>query len=298
MQLHTIHTGFFKLDGGAMFGVVPKTIWNKLNPADANNLCTWAIRCLLIETDNRLILVDTGIGNKQDSKFFSHYDLHGDTSLDDSLKLSGFGKEDITDVFLTHLHFDHCGGAIIRKDNQLLPAFPNALYWSNESHWSWATNPNDREKASFLKENIQPIRDSGLLNMVATGDSAKGIIMPSGSEEPFTQLPIVQFSEGFQIRFVHGHTRAMMLPQLKYNDRTIVFMADLLPSAGHLPLPYVMAYDMFPLTSLIEKSVFLEEAVAGDYVLYFEHDPLYECCTVHKTEKGIRVKEFFTLKEL
>jgi glyoxylase-like metal-dependent hydrolase (beta-lactamase superfamily II) len=298
MKLHTIHTGFFKLDGGAMFGVVPKSIWNKLNPADANNLCTWSLRCLLIESGSRLILVDTGIGNKQDEKFFSYYDLHGDTSLDDSLKQSGFSKAEITDVFLTHLHFDHCGGAIVRKQDQLIPAFPNAKYWSNESHWDWAANPNDREKASFLKENIQPIRESGLLNMVSFGDSAATIQKLSTIEEPGEQLPLIHFSEGFQIRLVHGHTRAMMLPQVEFKGRTIVFVADLLPSASHLPLPYLMAYDMFPLISLKEKKVFLEEAVSGDYVLYFEHDPLYECCTVQKTEKGIRVKEFFTLKDL
>jgi glyoxylase-like metal-dependent hydrolase (beta-lactamase superfamily II) len=292
MQLHTLHTGFFKLDGGAMFGVVPKTIWNKLNPADDNNLCTWSLRCLLVESGNRLILVDTGLGNKQDAKFFSHYDLQGMTSLDDSLKQSGFGKDEITDVFLTHLHFDHCGGAIIRKQDQLIPAFPNAKYWSNESHWDWAANPNDREKASFLKENIQPIKDSGLLNLVSCDDSITTI------KEPAERLAMIPFSEGFQIRMVHGHTRAMMLPQIEYKGRTIVFMADLLPSASHLPLPYLMAYDMFPLISLKEKRVFLDEALAGDFVLYFEHDPLYECCTVKKTEKGIRVKEYFTLKDL
>jgi glyoxylase-like metal-dependent hydrolase (beta-lactamase superfamily II) len=287
MQLHSIHTGFFKLDGGAMFGVVPKTIWNKSNPADANNLCTWALRCLLIEESERLILVDTGIGNKQDAKFFSHYNLHGDRSLDDSLKLKGFSREDITDVFLTHLHFDHCGGAIVRSGDQLVPAFPNAIYWSNEEHWTWATEPNEREKASFLKENILPIRDSGKLKMVSMGkDEAGG------------QPARVSFSEGFIIRFVNGHTNAMMLPQVRYKGRTIVFMADLLPSAGHLPIPYIMAYDMFPLTSLKEKKAFLEEALAGDYVLFFEHDPVNECCTLQKTEKGIRVKDFFLLKDL
>jgi glyoxylase-like metal-dependent hydrolase (beta-lactamase superfamily II) len=287
MQLHTIDTGFFKLDGGAMFGVVPKTIWNKTNPADANNLCTWALRCLLIEEGNRLILVDTGIGNKQDPKFFSHYYLHGDQSLDDSLKSTGFSRRDFTDVFLTHLHFDHCGGAIIREGDQLMPAFPNADYWSNEQHWSWATEPNEREKASFLKENILPIRDSGRLQMVPVGEDQTG-----------GQLAATPFVNDFSIRFVHGHTRAMMLPQLTYKGRTIVFMADLLPSAGHLPVPYVMAYDMFPLTSLKEKKAFLEEALAGDYVLFFEHDPDHECCTLQKTEKGIRAKDFFLLKDL
>jgi glyoxylase-like metal-dependent hydrolase (beta-lactamase superfamily II) len=286
MRLHTIHTGFFKLDGGAMFGVVPKTIWNKTNPADANNLCTWALRCLLIEDGNRLTLVDTGIGNKQDAKFFGHYDLHGNQSLNDSIKSAGFSKEDITDVFLTHLHFDHCGGAIVRNGEKGVPAFPNADYWCNEKHWIWATEPNEREKASFLKENILPIKESGRLKMVNTTGGTDGI------------LPATSFANDFEIRFVNGHTNAMMLPQLKYKGRTIVFMADLLPSAGHLPIPYVMAYDMFPLTSLIEKKSFLEEALTGDYILFFEHDPVNECCTLQKTEKGIRAKEFFSIKDL
>jgi len=287
MQLHTIHTGYFKLDGGAMFGVVPKSIWSKTNPPDANNLCTWALRCLLIEDGERLILVDTGIGDKQDTKFFRHYELQGDHSLMESLASKGFSRDDITDVFLTHLHFDHCGGAIVRRSDQLLPAFPNAKYWSNEKHWSWATNPNEREKASFLKENILPIRESGRLEMVE---------VPEG--ESHTQLSITPFADNVNLRFVYGHTNAMMLPQLKYKGRTIVFMADLLPSAGHLPIPYVMAYDMFPLTSLKEKKGFLEEALTGDYILFFEHDPLHECCTLQKTEKGIRVKDFFLLKDL
>jgi glyoxylase-like metal-dependent hydrolase (beta-lactamase superfamily II) len=298
MKLHTINTGFFKLDGGAMFGVVPKTIWNKSNPADDNNLCTWALRCLLVEAGNRLILVDTGIGNKQDAKFFSHYFLHGNTSLDDSLKKIGFSKEDVTDVFLTHLHFDHCGGAIVRNGDQLVPAFPNAFYWSNESHWSWAMDPNEREKASFLKENILPLRESGKLKMVYLNEQQAGIVPGDPRNESDRQLPITTFADGFQIRFVHGHTRAMMLPQVEYKGRTIVFMADLLPSAGHLPIPYVMAYDMFPLISLREKKTFLEEAVAGDYILFFEHDPIHECCTLQKTEKGIRARDFFMLKDL
>jgi glyoxylase-like metal-dependent hydrolase (beta-lactamase superfamily II) len=290
MILHTIDTGFFKLDGGAMFGVVPKTIWNKMNLADANNLCTWALRCMLIEDGNRLILVDTGLGNKQDAKFFSHYDLHGEYDLDGSLESKGFIRNDITDVFLTHLHFDHCGGAIIRQEGRLVPAFPNAVYWSNPSHWAWATEPNEREKASFLKENILPIQDSGQLQMLPVKSNEN-----TDSTDRLTQVP---FAEGFDIRVVDGHTNSMMLPQLSYKGKTIVFMADLLPSAAHLPIPYVMAYDMFPLTSLREKKVFLDEALAGDYILFFEHDPIHECCSLQKTEKGIRPKEFFKLKDL
>jgi glyoxylase-like metal-dependent hydrolase (beta-lactamase superfamily II) len=287
MTLHSINTGFFKLDGGAMFGVVPKSIWNKSNPADENNLCTWALRCLLIEDGERLILVDTGIGNKQDAKFFGHYYIHGETSLNVAIKEKGFSELDVTDVFLTHLHFDHCGGAIVRKGDQLIPAFPNAVFWSNKKHWAWATDPNEREKASFLKENILPIQESGRLQMVSVPE-----------EKNESTLAETSFTVDFNVRFVNGHTSAMMLPQLRYKGRTIVFMADLLPSAGHLPIPYVMAYDMFPLTSLKEKKVFLEEALAGDYILFFEHDPVHECCTLQKTEKGIRVKDFFSLNDL
>jgi glyoxylase-like metal-dependent hydrolase (beta-lactamase superfamily II) len=287
MKLHTINTGYFKLDGGAMFSVVPKSIWNKSNPADDNNLCTWALRCLLIEDGNRLILIDTGIGDKQDAKFFSHYYMHGDQTLEGSLLSKGFKKEDITDVFLTHLHFDHCGGAIIRRNDQLIPAFPGARYWSNEAHWSWATNPNEREKASFLRENILPIQESGKLNMIIVPETGKD-----------TREERTLFTEGFKIRFVNGHTKAMMLPQLEYKGNTLVFMADLLPSVAHLPIPYIMAYDMFPLTSLKEKKYFLEEAVEGDYILFFEHDPVIECCTLQKTEKGIRAKDFFRLNDL
>jgi glyoxylase-like metal-dependent hydrolase (beta-lactamase superfamily II) len=298
MILHSINTGFFKLDGGAMFGVVPKSIWNKSNPADANNLCSWALRCLLIELGNRLILVDTGIGNKQDDRFFGHYELHGGHSLESSLQEKGFTKNDITDVFLTHLHFDHCGGAIIRQDKQLLPAFPNADYWSNERHWAWATEPNEREKASFLKENILPIKDSGRLKMVSTDTVGDPYARPASDSVNSTALNTVDFMNGFKLRFANGHTYAMMLPQLEYNGRTIVFMADLLPSASHLPIPYIMAYDMFPLISLNEKKRFLEEALAGDYILFFEHDPVHECCNLQNTEKGIRAKDFFQLKDL
>ena len=278
MNAYTINTGYFKLDGGAMFGVVPKSIWNKLNPADENNMCTWALRCLLIEDGNRLILVDNGIGDKQDDRFFSHYYLHGDDTLDKSLNKYGFSRNDITDVILTHLHFDHCGGSIIREGDKLVPAFKNAVYWSNERHWKWATQPNDREKASFLKENILPIQESGQLKFIET-DAAS-------------------FPENISIRQAFGHTDAMMLPQFKYKDRTILFMADLLPSAAHIPLPYVMGYDMFPLTTLNEKKSFLKEAQENDYVLFLEHDPKIECCTLQLTEKGIRMKDSFALSEL
>ncbi|HNP53141.1 MAG TPA: MBL fold metallo-hydrolase, partial [Ferruginibacter sp.] len=268
MKAFTINTGYFKLDGGAMFGVVPKTIWNKLNPADENNLCSWAMRCLLIEEDNRLVLVDNGIGNKQDAKFFGHYFLHGDDTLDKSLAAHGYHRNDITDVILTHLHFDHCGGSIERQGDKLVPAFPNARYWSNQRHWKWATEPNDREKASFLKENIIPIRESGQLYFIENSADS--------------------FPHFIKIRQAFGHTDAMMLPQFEYKGRTILYMADLLPSVGHIPLPYVMAYDMFPLTTLNEKKAFLTEAQENNYVLFFEHDPVNECCTLQLTEKGIR----------
>src|ERR1700759_2628852 len=220
MNLYSIDTGFFKLDGGAMFGVVPKSIWNKTNPADENNLCTWALRCLLVEDGNRLILIDTGIGNKQDEKFFSHYYLHGDATMDSSLAKHGFHRDDITDVFLTHMHFDHVGGAIVREGDQLKPAFKNATYWSNAKHWDWAVHPNDREKASFLKENILPIQESGQLKLVDTTDG-------------------IELMEGLNVRFVSGHTESMMLPLISYKGKKILYMADLLPSVGHVPLPYV-----------------------------------------------------------
>lgn len=279
LKATTIDTGYFKLDGGAMFGVVPKSIWNKINPADENNMCQWAMRCLLIETEGRKVLIDTGIGNKQDEKFFSHYYLSGDATLENSLEKAGCSKSDVTDVILTHLHFDHCGGAI-EKDHtgQLVPAFPNATYWSSNRHWEWAVNPNDREKASFLKDNILPIQESGRLKFIET-DGA-------------------DFPPGISVRLVFGHTEAMMLPQFEYKGRTVLYMADLLPSAGHIPLPYVMAYDMFPLTTLNEKKSFLQEAVDGDYVLFFEHDPAIECCTLQQTEKGVRMKEAMKLSDL
>jgi len=278
MKLFSINTGYFKLDGGAMFGVVPKSIWNKINPADDNNMCSWALRCLLIEDGNRLILVDNGMGDKQDEKFFGHYYLHGDDTLDKSLAAHGYHRDDITDVILTHLHFDHCGGSIVREGDLLVPAFKNAVFWSNQRHWKWAIEPNDREKASFLKENILPIQQSGQLKFIETHRH--------------------DFPDNIMVRQAFGHTDAMMLPQIQYKGRTFVFMADLLPSVGHIPLPYVMAYDMFPLTTLNEKKTFLTEAQQGDFVLFFEHDPLIECCTLQLTEKGIRVKDTFSLSDL
>ncbi len=295
MQLYTINTGYFKLDGGAMFGVVPKSIWNKINPADENNLCSWALRCLLIEDGDRLILVDNGIGDKQDPKFFGHYHLHGDDTLDKSLAAHGFHRDDITDVFLSHLHFDHCGGSIKREGENLVPAFKNAVYWSNDKHWEWAVTPNEREKASFLKENILPIQQSGKLQFISHP-------LENLQPERWTDFPpgtlVTPLSNDINVRFVDGHTNSMMLPQIKYKGRIVVFMADLLPSAGHIPIPYVMAYDMFPLITLDEKKNFLADAVKNDYVLFFEHDPVNECCSLQQTEKGIRPKDFFKLADL
>ncbi len=301
MNLYTINTGYFKLDGGAMFGVVPKSMWNKLNPADENNMCSWALRCLLIEDEGKLILVDNGMGDKQDEKFFGHYYLHGDDTLDKSLAKHGFNKNDITDVFLTHLHFDHCGGSIVREGDKLVPAFKNAIYWSNQAHWYTATQPNQREKASFLKENILPIEQSGKLKFLPLPfdkytdqdikDKGWSILPPT----PHEGEGIIK---DMSVLFVDGHTSQMMLPKIKYKDKTIVFMADLLPSVAHIPIPYVMAYDMNPLVTLLEKERFLNEALEKDYVLFFEHDPQNECCTLQQTEKGIRQKDVFRLSEL
>ncbi|HSZ86664.1 MAG TPA: MBL fold metallo-hydrolase [Puia sp.] len=293
MNLYSIETGFFKLDGGAMFGVVPKVIWNQLNPADENNLCDWALRCLLIEDGNKLILIDNGVGDKQDAKFFSYYYLHGNDTLDSSLAKHGFHRDDITDVVLTHLHFDHCGGSIIREGEKLVHAFKNAIYWSNETHWKWATEPNGREKASFLKENILPIKESGQLQFV------DGWPMDD-DRHPLTALEQrpSDIVNDLSFRIVNGHTAAMMLPQISYKEKTIVYMADLLPSIMHIPLPYIMAYDMFPLTTLQEKKSFLTEAADKNYILFFEHDPLNECCTVELTGRGIRSKDVFKLSEV
>ncbi|MEL7001654.1 MAG: MBL fold metallo-hydrolase [Bacteroidota bacterium] len=278
MNLHVINTGNFKLDGGAMFGVVPKVIWQKSNPADENNLCNWAMRCLLIEDGDRLILIDNGLGNKQSEKFFSHYYLNGEHSLSNSLSKAGFSESEITDMFLTHLHFDHCGGGVIGAGDRLELAFKNAHYWSNEDHWKWATQPNVREKASFLKENIIPMEDSGHLKFVSMNEAS-----------PFQQ---------FDVLMVDGHTDKQMLPKIKYKDQTIVFVADLLPSVSHIPLPYVMGYDTRPLLTMEEKEKFLKEAADKQYILFFEHDPFHECCTVKHTEKGVRLDRVFPLSEV
>jgi glyoxylase-like metal-dependent hydrolase (beta-lactamase superfamily II) len=278
MKLHTIDTGFFKLDGGAMFGVVPKSIWNKLNPSDSNNMCNWAMRCLLIEDGDQLILIDNGLGNKQDDKFFSYYFLNGDDSLNNSLHKAGFSETDVTDMFLTHLHFDHCGGGVSRVGEKLELTFPNAHYWSNEDHWRWATQPNAREKASFLKENILPMQESGQLKFVGEKDLS-----------PFPQMDIF---------FASGHTDRMMIPKIKYKDETICFMADLLPSSHHVPLPYVMGYDTRPLLTMQEKEAFLIEAASNNYILFLEHDPVHECCTVKHTDKGVWLNRVFSLSEI
>lgn len=283
MKIHVIETGLFKLDGGAMFGVVPKTLWQKTNPSDDNNMCTWALRCLLIEDGKRLMLVDTGIGDKQSEKFFSHYHLQGNDSLIGSIRKAGFHEDDITDVMLTHLHFDHCGGAIAwntQKDGYR-PVFKNAIYWSNAAHWQWATEPNAREKASFLAENILPIQESGQLKFVErTG---------SFSKEVFPNIDLL---------FVDGHTDSMMIPHIKYKGKTVVFMADLLPSVGHIPLPYVMGYDTRPLITLEEKGTFLHTAATENFVLFLEHDSVNECCTLQHTEKGVRLAETFAFSSL
>jgi glyoxylase-like metal-dependent hydrolase (beta-lactamase superfamily II) len=277
MKLHVINTGLFKLDGGAMFGVVPKSIWQKTNPADENNLCTWAMRCLLIEDKDKLILIDNGIGDKQDAKFFSHYYLHGDDSLIKSLNKAGFSESDVTDMFLTHLHFDHCGGGVRYENSKLELVFKNATYWSNADHWQWATKPNPREKASFIKENIHPMEQSGHLKFTEANKS------------PFTQ---------FDILYASGHTDKMMIPKIQYKDKVICYMADMLPSVGHIPLPYVMGYDVRPLITLEEKEKFLNEAADNGYILFLEHDPVNECCTVKRTEKGVRVDQTFSLAEI
>lgn len=279
MQLYTIETGYFKLDGGAMFGVVPKVLWNRTNPSDENNLCSWAMRSLLIEDDNRLILIDNGIGDKQDDNFLKHYYLHGNVNLHTSLAKHGFSADDITDVFLTHLHFDHCGGSVKWNNERtgFEMAFKNARYWSNKDHWQWATQPNNREKASFLQENIMPIQESGHLSFVDRGAS------------PFNN---------FEILFVDGHTDSQMIPHIRYKDKMIVFAADLLPSIGHIPLPYVMGYDTKPLVTLEEKEIFLNRAVDDEYIIYLQHDNYNECCTLKNTEQGVRLDLTFKISDI
>lgn len=279
MKLYSIHTGNLKLDGGAMFGVVPKVIWSKLYPCDENNLCNWSMRCLLIEDGDRKILIDCGIGDKQSEKFFSNYYLNGEETLDGSLAEVGLTTDDITHVLLTHLHFDHCGGAIRYNDDKsdFIPTFQNATYITSKAQWEWATNPNNREKASFLKENILPMMEKGKLQLL-DGD---GELFP-----------------GLSVRIFNGHTDGQVIPFVEYNGRTIVYMADVLPSAAHIPLPYVMAYDTRPLLTLVEKEAFLKEAVEKDFVLFFEHDIFRECCTLQATEKGIRMKDSLKLAEV
>lgn len=278
MKIHIIDTGFFKLDGGAMFGVVPKVLWNKQNPADEKNLCSWAMRCLLIEDGEKLMLVDTGMGNKQDDKFFGHYDLHGEATLHSSIAEKGFSPADITDVFLTHLHFDHVGGAVqfSRDGSRLEPTFANATYWSNEAHWQWATHPNPREKASFLKENILPLQESGQLRFVENGQS------------PFSDISLIH---------VDGHTEQMMLPVVQYKNQKIIYCADLFPSSYHVPIPWIMSYDMRPLQTMEEKQRILQQAVDEQCILFFEHDPVYEAALVEQTEKGVRIRERGALRD-
>jgi glyoxylase-like metal-dependent hydrolase (beta-lactamase superfamily II) len=278
MKLHVINAGFFKLDGGAMFGVVPKSIWQKFNPPDDNNLCEWAMRCLLIENGQKRILIDNGIGDKQDEKFFRHYYLHGETNIAKALNVAGSSVNDITDMFLTHLHFDHCGGGVVRTGEKFDLTFRNARYWSNADHWKWAIQPNAREKASFMSENIAPMKESGNLNFV-------NLDKPS----PFAEFTIFTAS---------GHTDKMMIPMIRYKERTICFMADLLPSVGHIPLPYIMGYDTRPLITLEEKERFLGEAADKQYILFLEHDPVNECCTVKRTEKGVRLDQTFQLRDI
>lgn len=284
MKIYPVEAGNFKLDGGAMFGVVPKTIWSRTNPADSNNLIDIAARCMLIEEGNRLILIDTGMGNKQSEKFFGHYSLWGDHSLDKSLSKLGFSRDDITDVFMTHLHFDHCGGSVVwNKDHTGYEvAFKNANYWTNDNHWEWATKPNAREKASFLTENIMPMQESGQL---------KFIDRPEGDFLEKSEL-------GFGIFFADGHTEKQMLPHINYNGKTIVFCADLLATAGHVPLPYVMGYDTRPLLTLDEKARFLNAAADKGYYLWLEHDAYNQIITVEHTEKGVRLKEVLRCEDV
>ena len=284
MKIYPIETGNFKLDGGAMFGVVPKSLWQRTNPADANNMISMGMRTMLIEDGNRLILIDTGIGNKQSDKFFGYFHLYGDFSLDTSLAKHGFHRDDITDVFLTHLHFDHCGGSIQWNKNRTAyePAFKNAKFWSNADHWKWATEPNPREKASFLSENINPIESSDQLNFIQLNNTD----YIKGSEL------------GFDIFVADGHTEKQMIPHIKYQGKTLVFMADLLPTVGHIPLPYIMGYDTRPLITMAEKEKFMKKAASENYYLFLEHDATHELCTVKHTDKGIRLDKTLIFDEV
>lgn len=284
MKIYPIETGNFKLDGGAMFGVVPKSLWQRTNPADDKNMISMSMRSMLIEDGNRLILIDTGIGNKQSDKFFGFFNLYGDFSLDNSLAKYGFHRDDITDVFLTHLHFDHCGGSIQwNKDKTFFePAFKNAKFWSNANHWEWATQPNPREKASFLDENINPMKKSGQLEFIQLND--KNFITNS--------------ELGFDIFLADGHTEKQMIPHIKYQGKTVVFMADLLPTVGHIPLPYIMGYDTRPLITMDEKKIFMNKAADEEYYLFFEHDPVNELCTVKHTDRGVRLDKTFGFNEV
>ena len=279
MKLYSIETGNLKLDGGAMFGVVPKVLWSKVYPADENNLCNWAMRCLLVVDGDRKILIDNGIGDKQDWNFLRHYYLNGEDTLEKSLDKAGFTKEDITDVILTHLHFDHCGGSVVWNHDRTgyRLAFPNAAYWVSKQQYDWAAEPNHRESASYLKENILPIEESGHLRLI----EEEGEILPN-----------------ITIKFYHGHTEGQAIPHINYNGRTVVFTADLLPSTAHVPMPWIMGYDTRPLITLEDKERFYKEAVENEYILFLEHDLYNECCTIHLTDKGIKVKETFTIQSL
>ena len=283
MKLYTVETGNFKLDGGAMFGVVPKTLWSRTNPADHNNMIDIAATSLLIEDGKKLILIDTGLGNKQSEKFFSYYYRWGNHSIDKSLKQHGFHRDDITDVFMTHLHFDHCGGSVQwNKDRTgYQPAFKNAKFWTNKEHWDWATNPNDREKASFLKENLLPMQESGQLHFLERNEQR-------------------QFCKelNFEVLFVDGHTDKQMIPIIQYKGQHLVFAADLLPTAGHVPLPFVMGYDTRPLLTLKEKKIFLDEVADKNYYLFLEHDAHNEIINLKHTEKGVRHNQTLTFNEL
>ncbi len=280
MRLYPVEAGNFKLDGGAMFGVVPKTLWERTNPSDDKNRIEMASRCLLVEEGKRLILIDTGMGNKQGDSFFRHYGLWGDYSLVSSLALAGFHPDDITDVFFTHLHFDHCGGAV-NKDNtgKLIPAFKNAYYWVHKSHWEWATFPNAREKASFLPDNILPLEQSGQLKFIEDPG-------PFIKETPFP----------FSIQLIDGHTEKQMLPLIEYQGEKILYAADLVPTVGHIPIPYIMGYDTRPLLTLKEKEQILRNSFEKEVLLFLQHDPHHQLISLQNTEKGIRMENHFKFK--